>query len=80
MKIWNKKEIIFTLSADRRQIENDFIPLFENVYQDCIEMVDIENDKNLMIYELNVDDMDEMIESYVDQNENIAVSDYFMML
>ena len=33
-----------------------------------------------MIYELNVDDMDEMIESYVDQNENIAVSDYFIML
>jgi hypothetical protein len=61
-------------------IENDFIPLFENVYQDCREMVDIENDKNLMIYEINVDDMDEMIESYVDQNENITVSDYFMML
>ena len=34
----------------------------------------------IMIYEINVDDMDEMIESYVDQNENIAVSDYFMML
>lgn len=45
-----------------------------------MEMVDIENDKNLMIYELNVDDMDEIIESYVDQNENIAVSDYFIML
>ena len=42
-------------------------------------MVDIENDKNLMIYEINVDDMDEMIESYVDQNENIC-NDYFMML
>lgn len=45
-----------------------------------MEMVDIENDKNLMIYELNVNDMDEMIESYVDQNENIAVIDYFIML
>ena len=76
-----QKEVGYVLSEHGcNVIENDFIPLFENVYQDCIEMVDIENDKNLMIYELNVDDMDEMIESYVDQNENIAVSDYFMML
>ena len=76
-----QKEVGYVLSEHGcNVIEKDFIPLFQNVFQDCMEMVDIENDKNLMIYELNVDDMDEMIESYVDQNENIAVSDYFIML
>ena len=76
-----QKEVGYVLSEHGcNVIENDFIPLFENVYQDCMEMVDIENDKHLMVYEINVDDMDEMIDTYAEQNQNINVSDYLMII
>ena len=74
-----QKEVGYVLSEHGcNVIENDFIPLFENVYQDCMEMVDIENDKHLMVYEINASD--NMIDTYLEQNQNIVVSDYLMMI
>jgi hypothetical protein len=74
-----QKEVGYVLSKHGRNvIENDFIPLFENVYQDCMEMVDIENDKHLMVYEINASD--NMINTYLEQNQNIVVSDYLMII
>jgi len=78
---FEQKEVGYVLSKHGSNIiENDFIPLLENVYFDCEEMVDIENDKHLMVYEINVDDMDEMIDTYAEQNQNIVLSDYLMII
>ncbi len=41
-------------------------------------MVDIENDKHLMVYEINASD--NMIDTYAEQNQNIVVSDYLMII
>ena len=74
-----QKEVGYVLSKHGcNVIENDFIPLFENVYQDCKEMVDIENDKHLMVYEINASE--NMIDTYLEQNQNIVVSDYLMII
>jgi hypothetical protein len=74
-----QKEVGYVLSEHGcNVIENDFIPVFENVYQDCMEMVDIENDKHLMVYEINASD--NMIDTYLEQNQNIVVSDYLMII
>ena len=74
-----QKEVGYVLSEHGCNIiENDFIPLLENVYLDCEEMVDIENDKHLMVYEINASD--NMIDTYTEQNQNIVVSDYLMII
>ena len=74
-----QKEVGYVLSKHGSNIiENDFIPLLENVYFDCEEMVDIENDKHLMVYEINASD--NMIDTYTEQNQNIVVSDYLMII
>ena len=74
-----QKEVGYVLSKHGSNIiENDFIPLLENVYFDCEEMVDIENDKHLMVYEINASD--NMIDTYAEQNQNIVVSDYLMII
>lgn len=50
-------------------LENDFIPLVENIYRDCSDMIDIDNDEKLMIYEVNSFEIHHLLQLYENEQE-----------
>ena len=67
----DQKDVGYVLSDHGiHVIENEFIPLVQNIHQDCLDQRDIENDEKLMIYEVNAFDLDHMLDWYVEQNED----------
>ena len=73
----NQKDVGYVLSDHGiNVIENEFIPLVQNIHQDCLDQRDIENDEKLMIYEVNAFDLDHMLDWYVKQNDNEKILEY----
>ena len=76
---YEQKEVGYQISKYGCEIiEEDFLPVLEYVYNECNRKKNIENDKQLMIYEFNVPDMESMDKKYEEDNYNIEDFDSYV--
>ena len=76
---YEQKEVGYQISKYGCEIiEEEFLPVLEYVYSECNKKKNIENDKQLMIYEFNVPDMESMNKKYEEDNYNIKDFDSYV--
>ena len=76
---YEQKEVGYQISKYGCEIiEDEFLPVLEYVYSECNRKKNIENDKQLMIYEFNVPDMESMDKKYEEDNYNIEDFDSYV--
>ena len=76
---YEQKEVGYQISKYGCEIiEEEFLPVLEYVYNECNRKKNIENDKQLMIYEFNVPDMESMDKKYEEDNYNIEDFDSYV--
>ena len=76
---YEQKEVGYQISKYGCEIiEEEFLPVLEYVYSECNRKKNIENDKQLMIYEFNVPDMESMNKKYEEDNYNIEDFDSYV--
>ena len=76
---YEQKEVGYQISKYGCEIiEEEFLPVLEDVYNECNRKKNIENDKQLMIYEFNVPDIESMNKKYEEDNYNIKDFDSYV--
>lgn len=76
---YEQKEVGYQISKYGCEIiEEEFLPVLEDVYNECNRKKNIENDKQLMIYEFNVPDIESMNKKYEEDNYNIEDFDSYV--